>query len=125
MKKVLLIDDSSFTRASLVDLFELEGFEVLEAPNGAVGLQLARQHKPDVILCDMLMPGLSGQDVLRIVRCSPSIAHTPFVFVSALTEKEFIGQGLREGANAYLTKPFAVNDLLSTVSQAAYPHHNN
>ena len=125
MKTILLIDDSSFTRASLTDLLEMEGFKVLEAPDGTTGLKLARHEKPDLILCDMLMPGLTGQDVLRILRCSPSIANTPFIFLSAMVEKEIIGQGLREGANAYLTKPFARTELLFTVSYIAYANRQN
>jgi CheY-like chemotaxis protein len=67
MEKVLIIEDARVLRESIVDSLKLEGFEVIEAENGNTGISMARQHQPDIILCDIMMPDMSGYDVLKIL----------------------------------------------------------
>ena len=115
MKKILLIDDSVFSRDTITDLLEVENYEVLKAGSGLAGLRLARNEYPDLILCDVVLPDLSGYEVLQALRYSPKTSSIPLVFVSALVTPAEILQGLRLGAEAYVTKPFTIDELLGTI----------
>ena len=121
MKKILVIEDDENIRESLVELLEMKSYEIFSADNGAAGLQLALDQNPDMILCDIMMPGLTGYEVIEAIRNNPSFTKTPFVFLSAKAMESDIQKGLQLGANNYLTKPFRASELFGLVDK----HLNN
>ncbi|OLP17875.1 hypothetical protein BST81_12510 [Leptolyngbya sp. 'hensonii'] len=116
MCKILVIEDDANIRSNIVEMLEDEGYKVLEAQNGAVGVQLAQVHLPDLILCDVMMPEIDGYGVLKILRQTPSTALIPFVYVTAKTDKSDLRQGMNLGADDYLTKPFTRLELLDAIT---------
>lgn len=115
MTTILVIENEHFIRANIVELLESEGFFVLGAEDGFEAMSLLGRHRPDLILCDVLMPEFSGYDVLHDVRARPDLAQIPFVFLSAESSQENTTQGLVSGADHYLAKPFSIRDLLDVV----------
>ncbi|CAG0932309.1 Alkaline phosphatase synthesis transcriptional regulatory protein PhoP [Thermoflexales bacterium] len=116
MSKLIIIDDDVSVRSNLVELFEMEGFEVIGAENGRVGVQLARQHLPDLIVCDIMMPDLDGYGVLEELRQDFVTATIPFIFLTAKADKADVRQGMSLGADDYLVKPFTRDEILAAVS---------
>jgi two-component system sensor histidine kinase/response regulator len=116
MNKILVIEDEEAVRANLVELLDAEGFQVLSAADGQAGVSLAREHLPDIILCDIMMPGLDGYGVLEALRQDPATATLPFVFLSARADRSDMRQGMNLGADDYLTKPFTREELLQALS---------
>ena len=116
MKKILVIEDQSDVRENIAELLEISGFEVLTAEDGAVGVDMALEHKPDLILCDVMMPRLDGFTVLNILSKRPETSDVPFIFLTAKTEKEDIRKGMNLGADDYITKPFSKEELIQAVT---------
>ena len=116
MSKLLVIDDDVAVRSNLIELFEMEGFQVIGAENGRVGVQLARQHLPDLIVCDIMMPELDGYGVLEELRQDFVTSTIPFVFLTAKADKFDLRQGMTMGADDYLIKPFTRDEILTAVS---------
>jgi DNA-binding NarL/FixJ family response regulator len=116
MKRILVIEDEPEMRRNLLTILKMEKYQPLGAENGKVGLQLARSEKPDLILCDVMMPELDGYGVLRALREDPSTRITPFIFLTARGEKIDQRSGMDLGADDYLTKPVSKNDLLNAVT---------
>ena len=116
MKKILVIEDEELIRDNLMEILEDEGFGVIEAENGHQGIDLAIAEKPDLILCDVTMPGLDGHGVLNILDQDPTMAAIPFIFLTAKTTKEDWRQGMELGADDYLTKPFTKAELLKAIA---------
>ena len=114
MKKILVIEDEAMLREEIVTWLNLEGYDVVEADNGRKGLELALQEAPDLILSDIMMPDLSGTDVLRFLMDKAGF-DIPFLFMSALAEREDIRKGMILGADDYITKPFTRKDLLESL----------
>jgi len=114
-KKILIIEDQATMRRNLALLLEMEGFEVVTAENGVVGLEAARRERPDVILCDVMMPEMDGYTVVQTLRQDPDFAATPFLFLTAKGEKSDIRVGMNFGADDYLTKPIVRDDLLCAI----------
>lgn len=112
MAKVLLIEDEAPIRANVRRLLSLEGFDVIEAANGRLGLQLAIDTMPDLILCDVQMPEMNGFEVLKALRQNALMDSIPFVFLSSSAEEEDLKSGLKLGACRYVTKPFDIQALL-------------
>jgi DNA-binding NarL/FixJ family response regulator len=115
MKTILLIEDQPDMRENIATILEMEEYAVLTANNGREGFDLAREEKPDLILCDVMMPVMDGYDVLHALRGDATIRGTPFVFLTAKGEKRDLRAGMNLGADDYLTKPVAAEDLLSAV----------
>ena len=115
MKTILVIEDQAQMRKNLVTILSMEGYSVLEAPDGAAGLELATDEKPDLIVCDVSMPGLDGHGVLKSVRADRTIAGTPFIFLTAKGENQDLRVGMNLGADDYLIKPVEAEDLLAAV----------
>ncbi len=115
MKTVLVIEDQPDMRENLATILLMEGFAVLEAPDGRCGLEIACEEKPDLILCDVMMPGMDGHEVLTALRASPSMGGTPFIFLTARGEKQDLREGMNLGADDYITKPVAADDLLGAI----------
>ncbi|KAM3089983.1 response regulator transcription factor [Phormidesmis sp. 146-35] len=116
MKTILVIEDEQTVRESILDLLEAEGFRGIGGENGNVGVNLAREHHPDLILCDVQMPDLDGYSVLTHLRKSPETAGIPFIFLTARSTKSDIRYGMELGADDYLTKPCTATELLGAIS---------
>lgn len=116
-RTLLVIEDQATLRANLALLLELEGYRVLTAPDGKAGLEVARRERPDLILCDQMMPVLDGRGVLTALRSDHVFDRTPFLFLSAFGENGDLDEARRLGADAYLTKPVVREDLVRAVHQ--------
>jgi len=92
------------------------GFATREAADGTSGVRMAAEEPPDLILCDVRMPGMDGYRTLAAIREVPSLATTPFIFLTAATEKSDVRRGMARGADDYLTKPFTPEELLEAVA---------
>jgi DNA-binding NarL/FixJ family response regulator len=115
MKKVLVIEDEPEMRRNLATILRLENFQPLSAENGRVGLESVRAQKPDLILCDVMMPELDGYGVIAALRADPETVAIPFIFLTAKGEKPDIRAGMNLGADDYLTKPVGKADLLAAI----------
>ncbi len=115
MKKILLIEDNPDVRENTAEILSLANYYVHTAENGKIGVELASKEKPDLIICDIMMPELDGYGVLHILSKKPETASIPFIFLTAKTEKADIRKGMTLGADDYLTKPFDDTDLLNAV----------
>lgn len=111
MARILVIDDETPIRENLVRFLVLEGHQVLQAADGRAGLEAIRTHKPDFILCDVMMPQLDGFQVLEATQSDPTLKGIPFVFLSASAEPEKLEAALQQGASGYVTKPFNLANL--------------
>jgi DNA-binding NarL/FixJ family response regulator len=116
MKTILVIEDQPDMRENIATILAMEDYAVLEAPDGQHGISLAREEKPDLILCDVMMPQMDGHQVLHALREDHSIAGTPFIFLTARGEKQDLRAGMNLGADDYLTKPVSAEDLLNAIS---------
>ena len=116
MKKILVIEDEQAVRENLLELLDEEEFEAIGAGNGKVGVELAKTHLPDLIICDVMMPELDGFGVLTTLRSAPDTETIPFIFLTAKADKMDLRQGMSLGADDYLTKPFTRSELLGAIS---------
>lgn len=115
MKRILLIEDNTDVRENTSEILTLANYEVIVAENGRIGVDLAQRQKPDLIICDIMMPELDGYGVLHILSKNEQTAAIPFIFLTAKTEKTDIRKGMNLGADDYLTKPFDDTDLLNAI----------
>lgn len=122
MTTLLLIEDDPTMLELLATALEFEGFAVHRAADGHTGLALARQHDPHLILCDVMMPGIDGYEVLATLRADPTLASIPFIFLTARGEKKDLRLGMVSGADDYLTKPVAIDELLEAIQSRLARH---
>jgi DNA-binding NarL/FixJ family response regulator len=115
MTRILIIEDQPQMRRKLAMILERENFEVVTAPNGLIGLDMARTGSPDLILCDVMMPELDGYSVLEALRANKATSTIPFVFLTAKGERTDLRTGMSFGADDYLTKPVIKDDLLGAI----------
>ncbi len=115
MKKILVIDDEVGVRLYISDMLKLKGFEVIVAEDGDIGVELARKHLPDLIICDIQMPRLNGHGVLLELHQDSLTADIPFIFLTALSKRKDVRKGMGIGADDYLTKPINVDELLAAI----------
>ncbi|EEF57266.1 response regulator [Pedosphaera parvula] len=116
MQTVLVIDDSDDVRGVIVKTLAHFGFSTCEAKDGASGIQTAVRDQPDLIICDIRMPGMDGFHTLSAIREHPAIATIPFIFLSAAIDKSDMRRGMASGADDYLTKPFTPHELIEAVT---------
>jgi CRP/FNR family cyclic AMP-dependent transcriptional regulator len=116
MKTILLIEDDEFIRDNTAEILGLAGYAVQPAENGRVGIALALATRPDLVLCDIMMPVLDGYGVLAMFTQNPQLAGVPFIFLTAKTELADLRRGMELGADDYLTKPFDQATLLRAVA---------
>lgn len=114
-KTILLIEDNEGMRENTAEILALSNYDVITAENGKVGVELARKHKPDLIICDIMMPELDGYGVLHMLSKHHETAGIPFIFLTAKAEKNDFRKGMVMGADDYLTKPFDDIELLDAV----------
>jgi CheY-like chemotaxis protein len=117
MKKILVIEDDELIRANTIKILHFEDFATLEARNGLIGLQLAQEQLPDLVLCDIMMPELDGYGVLTALRQNPTTASIPFVFTTAKASNADLGQAMELGADSYLMKPFTTDELMAAIAR--------
>jgi CheY-like chemotaxis protein len=120
MKSILVIENDLSILENTVEILELEHYLVYGCANGQEGIEKARESKPDLILCDIGMPIKDGWEVLQELRCDPGIGKTPFIFLTAYSEKIQKRKGLEMGANGYLIKPFFGEELLEMIQTQLY-----
>lgn len=128
MHKILVIEDHPRMRENIVLLLQLAEYEVTSAADGRRGIELAGTEKPDLILCDVMMPGLDGYSVLRALRENKITATVPFIFLTARGERADQRVGFEQGADDYLTKPVTKEELLAAVAarltgKTVHPRH--
>lgn len=115
MKKILIIEDSDDIREGTAEILELAGYKPLTAKNGKIGVDLAIKEKPDVILCDIMMPELDGYGVLYLLQKNKATVNIPFIFITAKAERSDWRKGMEMGADDYITKPFDDIELFSAI----------
>ena len=131
MANILLIEDEPQLREMLAEILAADGFDVKTAENGLVGVRMAKELNPDVIISDIIMPGLDGYGVLKELQADARTADIPFIFLTALVDHESLRSGMRLGADDYLVKPVDTEDLIAAVKtrlakrQAARQYHRS
>lgn len=116
MTKILVIEDDSTIREDIIEVLTCADFEAIGAEDGLVGIQQAKTYKPDLIICDVMMPRLDGYNVLATLRRDPEVAIIPFMFLTAKSSKIDLRQGMNLGAVDYLVKPVGQAELLEAVN---------
>lgn len=116
MKTILVIEDDSAIRNNISMILKSQGFTILQAEDGLTGVELALGASPDLIVCDIMLPEISGYEILERLRQVPDSAITPFIFLTALADRSDMRQGMNLGADDYLTKPFTSQELISAVN---------
>ncbi|MEG4279384.1 response regulator [Microcoleus sp. MON1_C1] len=116
MAKILVIEDEEAIRENILELLEAENFEGIGAINGKVGIKLAIEKIPDLILCDMMMPEVDGHGVIKALRSEPLTATIPFIFLTAKADKVDVRTGMELGADDYITKPCTPQELLKAIA---------
>lgn len=122
MTKILLIEDSPDLRENTGEILTLANYEVVMAENGKIGVEMVLKERPDLIICDIMMPELDGYGVLHILSRKPETAAIPFIFLTAKTEKSDVRKGMELGADDYLTKPFSDTSLLNAIETRLRKH---
>lgn len=115
MYRILVIEDTREIRENISEVLRLEGFQVFQAEDGESGIQMALDHDVDLILCDIMMPGMDGYEVLKSIKKVKGHIYPPFIFISALEQRRNIREGMELGADDYLIKPFTIEELLKAV----------
>jgi DNA-binding response OmpR family regulator len=115
MRRLLVIDDHDDIRENIAEILTLAGYEVFTAPNGKRGVEIALKEKPELIICDIMMPELDGYGVLHLLRKNEATLETPFIFLTAKTERADFRKGMEMGADDYITKPFDDIELLNAI----------
>jgi len=117
MKTILIIEDNRDIREYLCEMLELKGYGVCVAINGKIGLAIAKEKKPDIILCDVLMPEMDGYNAFNSLKDNPDTMNIPFIFITGSADKKEVEKGLKVGANGYITKPFDADELFENIER--------
>jgi DNA-binding response OmpR family regulator len=115
METVLIIEDNDLIRENTAEILQMANYKVLTAENGKMGVELALQQRPDIVICDIMMPGMDGYGVLHVFNKNPELESVPFIFLSAKTDRADIRKGMEGGADDYITKPFLESELLNAI----------
>ena len=115
MKTILIIEDNEDIRENVVEILMLSEYKTLTAKNGKEGIEAAQKNIPDLIVCDIMMPGVDGYGVLHVLHKDPSTQNIPFIFLTSKSERSDFRSAMEMGADDYITKPFAGNELLNAI----------
>ena len=115
MKTVLIIEDNEDIRENVEEILTLSNYKVITAPNGKEGIEMAQKQSPDLIICDIMMPGVDGYGVLHVLNKDPKTQNIPFIFLTSKSERGDFRTAMELGADDYITKPFAGNELLNAI----------
>ncbi|MFN0257596.1 response regulator transcription factor [Pedobacter ureilyticus] len=121
MITALIIEDSRDIRETLAEMLELAGYYVLATGNGVIGMEMAKSQKPDIVLCDIMMPDVDGYTVLQCFRQDPELGNIPFIFMTAKSESSEVAMGNKLGADGYLIKPFDDAALFGVINSKLDP----
>jgi two-component system, sensor histidine kinase and response regulator len=114
-KTILIIDDNQDLRIIILEALRLEGYTVMDASDGFIGIEMAKKYRPDLILCDVIMPGIDGFEVKKQLGNNIETLLIPFIFLTAIAEQNEVRKGMRTGADDYLLKPVVLDELLLTI----------
>ena len=114
---VLIVDDEYIGRETLQSVLEGEGYELEMAENGFQAIEKAKQLLPDVILLDVMMPGMTGFEVCQRIRSDPQIAEIPIIILTALDDRESLLNALKAGADDFISKPFDISELIKKIEK--------
>ena len=117
MARILIVDDSPSQLVSMKRIVEKLGHEAITAEDGASGVEVAKAQRPDLILMDVVMPNLNGFQATRAIAKDPVTGHIPIILVTTKDQETDKVWGMRQGAKAYLTKPFNENELIEIIKQ--------
>lgn len=117
MSTVLIVDDSSTLREMIAGLLLKAGMTVLEAKDGTEAQQMIEAHPPDLVVLDIVMPNMNGYELCRWIKSTPSTQKIPVIICSSKGEEFDRYWGMKQGADAYITKPFRPTDMIGTVKQ--------
>ena len=129
-RSILIIEDNPSIRENIAELLQLGGYQTLTAEQGKKGVELALANKPDLIICDIMMPELDGYGVLHLLRSNSETEHIPLIFLTAKSERSDLRKGMDMGADDYITKPFEEVELMNAIetrlrkSQIAQKHYD-
>ena len=115
MHRILIIEDNEDIRENVAEILTLSDYEVLMAPNGKEGIAVAQAQEPDLIICDIMMPGIDGYGVLHVLHKDPKTQNIPFIFLTSKSERSDFRAAMELGADDYITKPFSGNELLHAI----------
>jgi DNA-binding response OmpR family regulator len=116
-QEILIVDDEPSVVVPIQFLMEQQGYRVMIAERGEDALDLIYQYKPDLVLLDIMLPGIDGYEVCEIVRLNPNYRKVKIIFLTAKGREEEIAKGLALGADAYITKPFSNTELVAKVKE--------
>jgi signal transduction histidine kinase len=116
MSRLLIIEDEKELRESIAEMLELEGYTTIQAENGTQGIEQAKSSNPDLIICDIMMPDMDGFSVLRKLHEDKIFTLTPFIFITALSERKYQRKGIELGADDFLIKPFSREELINAIN---------
>jgi DNA-binding response OmpR family regulator len=116
-KEILIVDDEPNVVIPLQFLMEQHGYKVMTAERGEDALDLVYQYKPDLVLLDIMLPGIDGYEVCEIIRLNPNFRNVKIIFLTAKGREEEIAKGMALGAEAYITKPFSNAELVAKVKE--------
>ncbi|WKZ70129.1 MAG: response regulator [Melioribacteraceae bacterium] len=115
MKRILIVEDEEIVRSNIAEILESENFEVIETDNGISAIKSLENSLPDLIISDIMMPGIDGYDLVKYIQSNPVTSGIPIILLTARSETRDIRMGMQYGADDYITKPFKANDLISAV----------
>ena len=115
MKSILVIEDNAGIRENTAEILDLAGYKTFTAENGKAGVEVALREKPNLMVCDIMMPELDGYGVLHLLKKNTETENIPFVFLTAKTERSDFRKGMEMGADDYITKPFEDIELLNAI----------
>ncbi len=115
MKTILVIEDNENIRENVQEILTLSDYNVILAHNGKEGIELAQKNKPDLIICDIMMPGVDGYGVLHVLHRDAETHNIPFIFLTSKSERSDFRAAMEMGADDYITKPFSGNELLNAI----------
>ncbi len=118
---VMVVDDEQDTAEMMAEMARLSGFQAILITGGNSAIQMITKERPDVVVMDVMMPDVSGLDVLRFMRRDPRLKHIPVILISARDRIEDVQAGMEAGASSYLIKPVAFSDFQGALKQALAP----
>jgi two-component system alkaline phosphatase synthesis response regulator PhoP len=116
-KEILIVDDEPHAVVPIQFLMQQQGYKVMIAERGEDALDLIYQYKPDLVLLDIMLPGIDGYEVCEIIRLNPNYRNVKIIFLTALGREVEIAKGLTLGADAYITKPYSNDELVAKVKE--------
>ncbi len=117
MKKILIVDDDANILFLISEVLTRNGYEPLMAYSGASALELVKNHRPELVVLDIMMPGIDGFEVCRAIKADPGLAAVKIILLTAKIESADIQAGIAAGADAYFTKPFKIAELLEKIRE--------